>query len=148
MNGPNVGERRELMIVTREQQSDAKAAAMYWSRKTLRKGLKTLMGPFLPARADYDTYSLSIGPRAYVSPKDQTVGATTVTVRELNDKQRFTIPTGQLAFPHTVDVVSVPADVLAFTSIFAKTPAVIRRLLAIRLPMAWHRRTISSADFV
>ena len=56
-----------------------------------------------------------------MSPSDQTVDPTTVTIRKLGDGEAFTIPPGQFAFVLTEEVVSVPADALAFISIRAKT---------------------------
>lgn len=83
--------------------------------------LKTLIEPFAPDRVDCAAYTLSIGSEIYVSPNDQTADPTTVTVRKLNDDEAFTIPPGQFAFLLTEEIVSVPADALAFISIRAKT---------------------------
>jgi dCTP deaminase len=66
-------------------------------------------------------WTRTIGPEVYVSPNDQTADPTTVTVRKLNDGDAFTIPPGQFAFLLTEEVVSVPADALAFISIRPKT---------------------------
>ena len=60
-------------------------------------------------------------PEVYVSPNDQTTDPTTVTIRKLSDRDGFTIPPGQFAFLLTEEVVSIPADALAFISIRAKT---------------------------
>jgi dCTP deaminase len=64
---------------------------------------------------------LAVGPEVYVSPNDQTVDPTTVTVRKLTDDEAFTIPPGQFAFLLTEEVVSVPVDAIAFISIRART---------------------------
>ena len=64
---------------------------------------------------------LSIGPEVYVSPTTRQPIPTTVTVRKLTEGEAFTIPPGQFAFLLTEEVVSVPADALAFISIRAKT---------------------------
>lgn len=93
----------------------------FWSGETLGKRLKTLIEPFAPERIDCAAYELSIGPEVYVSPNDQAADPTTVTVRKLDDGEAFTIPPGQFAFLLTEEVVSVPADALAFISIRAKT---------------------------
>ncbi|MDT2022298.1 dCTP deaminase domain-containing protein [Methylocella sp. CPCC 101449] len=98
-----------------------KPLAMFWSGETLGERLKTLIDPFADDRVDCAAYTLSVGSEVYVSPNDQTVDPTTVTVRKLNDGEAFTIPPGQLAFLLTEEVVSVPADALAFISIRAKT---------------------------
>ena len=95
--------------------------AMFWSGETLSERLKTLIDPFLPGRVDCASYTLSIGPEVYVSPNDQTADPTTVTIRKLSDGEAFTIPPGQFAFLVTEEIVSVPADALAFISIRAKT---------------------------
>ena len=98
-----------------------KLPAMFWSGETLSERLKTLIDPFVSGRVDCAAYTLSIGPEVYVSPNDQTADPTTVTIRKLSQGEAFTIPPGQLAFLLTEEVVSVPADALAFISIRAKT---------------------------
>ena len=98
-----------------------KLPAMFWSGETLSERLKTLIDPFVSGRVDCAAYTLSIGPEVYVSPNDQTADPTTVTIRKLSEGEAFTIPPGQLAFLLTEEVVSVPADALAFISIRAKT---------------------------
>ena len=95
--------------------------AMFWSGETLRKRLAALIKPFAPDRVDCAAYRLSVGPEVYVSPNDQTSDPTTVTVRKLAPDEAFTIPPGQFAFLLTEEIVSVPADALAFISIRAKT---------------------------
>ena len=97
-----------------------KPLAMFWSGETLSERLKTLIEPFAPDRVDCAAYTLSIGPEIYVSPNDQSVDPTTVTIRKLTDDEAFTIPPGQFAFLLTEEIVSVPADALAFISIRAK----------------------------
>lgn len=98
-----------------------KPMAMFWSGETLTARLEELVEPFAPGRVDCAAYTLSIGPEVYVSPNDQTADPTTVTVRKLNEGDGFTIPPGQFAFLITEEIVSVPADALAFISIRAKT---------------------------
>jgi dCTP deaminase len=98
-----------------------KPTAMFWSGETLGERLKTLIDPFVPGRVDCASYTLAIGPEIYVSPNDQTADPATVTVRKLDDGEAFTIPPGQFAFLLTEELVSVPADALAFISIRAKT---------------------------
>lgn len=95
--------------------------AMFWSGETLNERLEGLIDPFVPERVDCAAYTLSIGPEVYVSPNDQAADPTTVTVRKLNEGDGFTIPPGQFAFLITEEIVSVPADALAFISIRAKT---------------------------
>jgi dCTP deaminase len=94
---------------------------MFWSGETLGERLKTLIDPFVPDRVDCAAYTLSIGPEVYVSPNDQTADPTTVTIRKLSEGEAFAIPPGQFGFLLTEEVVSVPADALAFISIRAKT---------------------------
>ena len=94
---------------------------MFWSGETLNRRGKTLIHPFDSSRVDCAAYRLSVGPEIYVSPNDQTTDPTTVTVRTLTDREAFTIPPGQFAFLLTEEIVSVPADALAFISIRAKT---------------------------
>ena len=98
-----------------------KLPAMFWSGETLSERLKTLIDPFACGRVDCAAYTLSIGPEVYVSPNDQTADPNTVTIRKLSEGEAFTIPPGQFAFLLTEEVVSVPADALAFISIRAKT---------------------------
>lgn len=95
--------------------------AMFWSGETLSERLKPLIDPFVSERVDCAAYTLAIGPEVYVSPNDQTADPTTVTVRKLTEGEAFTIPPGQFAFLLTEEVVSIPADALAFISIRAKT---------------------------
>lgn len=97
------------------------APAMFWSGETLSERLKTLIDPFSPARLDCAAYTVAIGPEVYVSPNEQSADPTMVTVRQLGDGEAFTIPPGQFAFLLTEEVISVPADALAFISIRAKT---------------------------
>ena len=98
-----------------------KLPGMFWSAETLNERLETLIDPFASERVDCAAYTLSIGPEVYVSPNDQTADPTTVTIRKLCKGEAFTIPPGQFAFLLTEEVVSVPADALAFISIRAKT---------------------------
>jgi dCTP deaminase len=92
----------------------------FWSGETLTERLADLIKPFSRERIDCAAYTLAVGPEVYVSPNDQTVDPTTVTVRRLADGEAFTIPPGQFAFLLTEEVVSVPADAIAFISIRAK----------------------------
>jgi dCTP deaminase len=94
---------------------------VFWSGETLGERLKTLIDPFVLTRVDCASYTLAVGPEVYVSPNDQTADPTTVTVRKLGEGEAFTIPPGQFAFLLTEEIVSVPADALAFISIRAKT---------------------------
>jgi dCTP deaminase len=93
----------------------------FWSGETLSERLKPLIDPFTAGRVDCAAYTLAIGPEIYVSPNDQTADPTSVTVRKLTEGEAFTIPPGQFAFLLTEEIVSVPADALAFISIRAKT---------------------------
>ena len=106
---------------TGENKAMTKPPATFWSGETLSQRLKTLINPFDSGQIDCAAYTLSIGPEVYVSPNDQTADPTTVTIRKLSDGEAFTIPPGQFAFLLTEEVVSVPADALAFISIRAKT---------------------------
>lgn len=97
-----------------------KPSAMFWSGETLTERLATLIEPFVPECVDCAAYTLSIGPEVYVSPNDQAADPTTVTVRKLAPGDAFTIPPGQFGFLLTEEIVTVPADALAFISIRAK----------------------------
>ena len=94
---------------------------IFWSGETLSKRLKTLIDPFVPELVDCAAYTLAIGPEVYVSPNDQNADPNAVTIRQLSQGEAFTIPPGQFAFLLTEEIVSVPADALAFISIRAKT---------------------------
>lgn len=98
-----------------------KTDAMFWSGETLRERLAPLIEPFTPERVDCAAYTLAVGSEVYVSPNDQTADPTTITVRKLAPGDAFTIPPGQFAFLLTEEIVTVPADALAFISIRAKT---------------------------
>lgn len=98
-----------------------KYGGMFWSGETLTERLPHLIEPFVPEQVDCAAYTLAIGPEIYVSPTDQTTDPATVTVRKLDEEEAFTIPPGQFAFLLTEEIVSVPADALAFISIRAKT---------------------------
>ena len=100
-----------------------KQSGIFWSGETLGEQLGMLIDPFVPERVDCASYTLAIGPEVYVSPNYQTADPTTITIRKLSDGEAFTIPPGQFAFLLTEEVVSVPADALAFISIRAKTSA-------------------------
>jgi dCTP deaminase len=93
----------------------------FWSGETLAERLPGLIDPYSPKRIDCAAYTLAVGPEAYVSPNDQSADPTTATVRKLADDEAFTIPPGQFAFLLSEEVVSVPADAIAFISIRAKT---------------------------
>lgn len=71
----------------------------FWSGETLVERLPDLIEPFSPERIDCVAYTLAVGPEAYVSPNDQTVDPTTVTVRKLADAEAFTIPRGSSLSP-------------------------------------------------
>ena len=98
-----------------------KLPAAFWSGETLKERLTSLIDPFSAERIDGAAYTLAIGPEVYVSPSDQTADPTTVTVRKLTETEAFTVPPGQFAFLLTEEIVSIPADALAFISIRAKT---------------------------
>lgn len=83
--------------------------------------LETLIEPFDANRVDCASYRLSIGNEVYVSPSDKAVDPNCTTVRTLEEGEAFTIPPGQFAFLITEEIVTVPADALAFISIRAKT---------------------------
>lgn len=99
----------------------SKVDTMFWSGETLLERLPPLIQPFQAERVDCAAYTLSVGPEVYVSPNDQTADPTTVSVRKLAPGDAFTIPPGQFAFLLTEEIVTVPADALAFISIRAKT---------------------------
>ena len=94
--------------------------ATFWSGETLKEQLATLIEPFDSDRVDCAAYTLSVGPEVYVSPSDQTVDSSTVTVCRLAPGAAFIVPPGQFAFLLTEEVVRVPGDALAFISIRAK----------------------------
>jgi dCTP deaminase len=94
--------------------------AMFWSGETLTERLPQLIDPFDKERVDCAAYTLAIGPEVYVSPSDQAADPASVTIRKLAMGEAFTIPPGQFAFLLTEEIVSVPADALAFISIRAK----------------------------
>ncbi len=71
----------------------------FWSGETLTERLAGLIEPFSPERIDCAACTLAVGPEVYVSPNDQTVDPTTVTVRMLVDGEAFTIPPGAVRFP-------------------------------------------------
>jgi dCTP deaminase len=98
-----------------------KTDGMFWSGETLSERLAPLIEPFASERVDCAAYTLSVGPEVYVSPNDQTADPTLVTVRKLAPGEAFTVPPGQFAFLLTEEIVSVPANALAFISIRAKT---------------------------
>jgi dCTP deaminase len=95
-------------------------AGPFWSGETLTERLPDLIAPFSPDRIDCAAYTLAVGPEVYVSPNDQSVDPTTVTVRKLAEGEAFTIPPGQFAFLLSEEVVSVPAAAIAFISIRAR----------------------------
>ena len=94
--------------------------AMFWSGETLNERLKMLIEPFKPERVDCAAYTLSVGSEVYVSPNEESLDPTTVTVRRLAAEEAFAIPPGQFAFVVTEEIVEVPADALALISIRAK----------------------------
>ena len=93
----------------------------FWSGETLGQRLPSLIEPYSPDRIDCAAYTLAIGPEVYVSPSDQAIDSTSVTVRKLSDTEAFTVPPGQFAFLISEESVTVPDDALAFISIRART---------------------------
>jgi dCTP deaminase len=95
-------------------------AGPFWSGETLGERLPDLIEPFSADRIDCAAYTLAVGPEVYVSPSDQSVDPAQVTVRRLSNEEAFTIPPGQFAFLLSEEVVSVPANAIAFISIRAR----------------------------
>ena len=95
-------------------------SGMFWSGETMKERLAPLIKPFDSARVDCAAYTLAVGREIYVSPSDQTADPTAVTVRKLEPGDAFTVPAGQFAFILTEEIVSIPADAIAFISIRAK----------------------------
>lgn len=93
---------------------------MFWSGETLRERLASLIEPFSRDRIDCAAYTLAVGPEVYVSPNEDAVDPTTVTVRKLAQGEAFTIPPGQFAYLLTEERVFVPADAVAFISVRTK----------------------------
>ena len=86
----------------------------------MNEQLNTLIAPFKPERIDCAAYTLSVGSEVYVSPNEESLDPTTVTVRQIAAEEAFTIPPGQFAFVVTEETVRVPANALALISIRAK----------------------------
>jgi dCTP deaminase len=92
----------------------------FWSGETLAERLSILVTPFDENCVDCSAYTLHMGREVYVSPNDQTEDPQSVTIRQLDDKQGFTIPPGQFGFLLTDEIVEIPDDALGFISIKAK----------------------------
>ncbi len=92
----------------------------FWSGETLLEKLPGLIQPFSSENIDCAAYTLTIGREVYVSPTDETLDPKSKTKRHLADGEAFTIPPGQFAFLLTEEMVSVPADAIAFISIRAR----------------------------
>lgn len=92
----------------------------FWSGETLTERLAELITPFDKDCVDCSAYTLHMGREVYVSPNDQCEDPQSVTVRQLEDKQGFTIPPGQFGFLLTEEIVEIPDDALGFISIKAK----------------------------
>ncbi|WP_228241466.1 deoxycytidine triphosphate deaminase [Porphyrobacter sp. GA68] len=92
----------------------------FWSGETLAERLSSLITPFDEDCVDCSAYTLHMGREVYVSPNDQTEDPQSVTIRQLNDNQAFTIPPGQFGFLLTEEIVEIPDDALGFISIKAK----------------------------
>ena len=93
----------------------------YWSGEKLaeRLGRDGLITPFDDTRIDCAAYQLRLGPEIYVSPASEAKDAKQVTISSLGENEAFTIPSGQFAFLMTEEIVTVPADAIAFISIRA-----------------------------
>jgi dCTP deaminase len=91
--------------MTMETRSSTTEAGSFWSGETLAERLPDLIEPFSSERIDCASYTLAVGPEVYVSPNDQMVDPSTVTVRKLADGEAFTIPPGQFAFLLTEEIV-------------------------------------------
>jgi dCTP deaminase len=93
---------------------------LFWSGETLEERLPALVIPYSKDLIDCAAYTLTIGHEVYVSPSTHTSDPQNATVRPLADGEAFTIPPGQLAFLLSEEIVTVPADAVAFISIKAK----------------------------
>jgi len=92
----------------------------FWSGETLGDRLPSLISPFEGGRVDCAAYTLAMGREVYVSPNDQQLDPASVSIRQLADREAFTIPPGQFAFLLTEEIVAVPEDAIAFISMKAK----------------------------
>jgi dCTP deaminase len=92
----------------------------FWSGEALLERLPSLIIPFAEERIDCAAYTLAMGREIYVSPNDQTVDPSSVSIRKLDEGEAFTIPAGQFAFLLTEEIISVPPDAIGFISMKAK----------------------------
>lgn len=93
---------------------------MFWSTDTLKERLPVLISDYKEERIDRANYKLRVGQEIYVSPSEKPKSAIEHAKIALSENQGFHIPPGQFAFLLTEEIVTVPADALAFISIRAK----------------------------
>ena len=93
---------------------------LFWSGETLEERLPNLVKPYSKDLIDCAAYTLTIGHEVYVSPSTHTSDPQNSTLRRLTNGEAFTIPPGQFAFLLTEEIITVPADAIAFISIRAK----------------------------
>jgi dCTP deaminase len=92
----------------------------FWSGETLALRLPSLITNFQPGRIDCAAYTLTVGVDAFITEDEVIVGEPRKGVRfTLGPGESFKIPPGQFAFLTTEEVISVPADALAFISMKA-----------------------------
>jgi dCTP deaminase len=88
----------------------------FWSGETLLVRLPSLVDSFDASKVDCAAYTLRVGPEVYVSPSESMQDPKTITIRQLDASQPFTIPAGQFAFVLTEEKITVPRGAIAFIS--------------------------------
>jgi dCTP deaminase len=92
----------------------------FWSGDTLRNRLGALISPPNVEAIDCAAYTLTVGPEYYVTPTDQSSDPKRTSLKTLDEGEAFAVPPGGFAYVLTEEIVTVPADALAFISIRAR----------------------------
>lgn len=92
----------------------------YWSAEKLEARLPDLIRGYDQSKIDAASYTLSLGPEAFVTSDHEAITALTDIKKRLARKDPIVIPPGQFAFLITEESVSIPNDAIAFISMKAK----------------------------
>lgn len=88
----------------------------FWSGETLLNQGAALFIPFDPKQIDCNAYVLRMGAQYYRTADEEKGGDGGQQRELLSEKESFVIPAGQFAFLLSKEIISVPANAMAFIS--------------------------------
>ena len=93
----------------------------FWSGEKLKERLPELIKPFELGNIDCNSYTLTVGGEAYVTPHHEVTDVLSYSKQILGDNESFAIPPGQFAYLITAEEVCIPPDSMAFLSMKSTT---------------------------